>query len=344
MDPISQAVLGASLSQTFAKNKASQLSAMTIGALAAMAPDLDIFIRSSVDPLLTLEFHRQFTHALIFIPLGALVCAIVFYFFINLVGFWRANLNRGLTFLQVYWFSFLGYATHGFLDANTSYGTQLLWPFSNERIAWNTISVVDPLFTLPILILIILSVSRRTKRYATIAFIYAMVYLSLGVFQHQRAEASLIELAQKRGHIIERMQVKPSFANRHVWKMLYEHNGYYYVDAVKFLLDKQIFPGESIAKLNVDKDLAWLNKESQSAKDIERFRWFSDDYLALYPSMSNYIIDVRYSLLPNSIRPLWGIQIKSSTINNNELETHVDFITNRNRDLKTREMFIDMLF
>ncbi len=344
MDPVSQAVFGASLSQAFAKNKSSQIGAMTIGALAAMAPDLDTFIHSSTDPLLTLEFHRQFTHALIFIPIGALLCAIVFYFFINLLGRWKVDLRRSLSFSQVYLFSFLGYATHGFLDANTSYGTQLLWPFSNERIAWNTISVVDPLFTLPILILIIWSVLRRTNHYAKIAFIYAMVYLSLGVFQYQRAEESLIELAQKRGHIIERMQVKPSFANRHVWKMLYEHNGYYYVDAVKLLLDKQIYPGESIQKLNVDKDLALLNKKSQSAIDVERFRWFSDDYLALYPSMPNYIIDVRYSLLPNSIRPLWGVQIKPLTIKNNELETHVDFITNRDRDLKTREMFIDMLF
>lgn len=344
MDPISQAVFGASLSQTFAKNKVSQHSAMTIGLLAAMAPDLDIFIRSKSDPLLTLEFHRQFTHALIFIPIGAFICAIVFYFFINLLRRLRVNLNHRLTFLQVYWFSFLGYATHGFLDANTSYGTQLLWPFSNERIAWNTISVVDPLFTLPILILIILSVYRRTKRYARIAFIYAIVYLSLGIFQHQRAEASLIELAQKRGHSIERMQVKPSFANRHVWKMLYEHDGYYYVDAVKLLLNKKIYPGESISKFNIDKDLALLNKESQSAIDIERFRWFSDNYLALYPSMPNYIIDVRYSILPNSVNPLWGIKIRNSVFEDNDLNSHVEFITNRDSDQKTRKAFLDMLF
>ena len=344
MDPISQAVFGASLSQTFANNKSSQLRALTIGALAAMAPDLDIFISSSSDPLLTLEFHRQFTHALIFIPIGALLCAVILYFFINLLGRWRANISHGLSFSQVYLFSFLGYATHGFLDANTSYGTQLLWPFSNERIAWNTVSVVDPLFTLPVLILIVLSVFRRTNRYAKFAFIYAMVYLSLGVLQYQRAEQSLIELAQKRGHTIERMQVKPSFANLHVWKMLYEHNGYYYVDAVKLLINKQIYPGESIQKFNLDQDLHLLNKVSQSARDIERFRRFSDDYLALYPSMPNYIIDVRYSLLPNSIQPLWGIKIKPSAIKNNDLETHVDFVTNRARDSKTREAFIDMLF
>ena len=78
MDVLSQAVLGASLSQSFAKDKSKQLIALVIGALAGMAPDLDVLIYSSDDPLLFLEFHRQFTHSLLFIPFGALLCALVF--------------------------------------------------------------------------------------------------------------------------------------------------------------------------------------------------------------------------------------------------------------------------
>ena len=56
-----------------------------------------------------------------------------------------------------------GYATHGLLDACTSYGTQLFWPFSDERVAWNNSSIVDPLFTLPILALVI-AAAMRGKR------------------------------------------------------------------------------------------------------------------------------------------------------------------------------------
>ena len=48
-----------------------------------------------------------------------------------------------------------GYATHGLLDACTSYGTVLFWPFSNERLTWNNISIVDPLLTIPALILLL---------------------------------------------------------------------------------------------------------------------------------------------------------------------------------------------
>ena len=79
MDPLSQGALGASASQSFASEPGKQRSAMLVGLLAGMAPDLDIFIRSANDPLLFLDFHRQFTHSLFFIPVGALLCALILY-------------------------------------------------------------------------------------------------------------------------------------------------------------------------------------------------------------------------------------------------------------------------
>ena len=76
MDPVSQGALGAAAALVVAKPDQIRSAAM-LGALAGMAPDLDVFIRSSADPLLFLEYHRQFTHALVFIPVGALICALV---------------------------------------------------------------------------------------------------------------------------------------------------------------------------------------------------------------------------------------------------------------------------
>jgi len=159
MDPISQAAFGASLSQSFATDKTKQLSALLIGALAGMAPDLDVLINSTDDPLLFLEYHRQFSHSLVFIPFGALLCALVFYPLFK----WRKST---LSFAQIYLFSFLGYATHGLMDACTSYGTQLFWPFSNARYAWNMISIIDPLFTVPVIVLITLAAYRKRPAYA----------------------------------------------------------------------------------------------------------------------------------------------------------------------------------
>ncbi|MDC3283047.1 metal-dependent hydrolase, partial [Planctomycetota bacterium] len=70
MDPLSQAVVGAVVAGCVAKPQTIK-PALMLGAIAGMAPDLDVFIRDPQDPLLFLEYHRQFTHALAFIPVGA---------------------------------------------------------------------------------------------------------------------------------------------------------------------------------------------------------------------------------------------------------------------------------
>ena len=76
MDPVSQGALGAIFAQTIS-NKKKILIGSILGCIAGLAPDLDIFIRSSSDPLLKLEYHRQFTHSLVFIPIGALVLSLI---------------------------------------------------------------------------------------------------------------------------------------------------------------------------------------------------------------------------------------------------------------------------
>ncbi len=339
MDPLSQAALGASLSQSFANDRSKQVSALVIGALAGMAPDLDVLIRSANDPMLFLEFHRQFTHSLIFIPIGALICALVFYPFAT-----SALVKSKLSFKQIYLFSFLAYATHGLLDACTSYGTQLLWPFSNERIAWNTVSIIDPLFTVPLIIFIVVAAYRKNARYAQIGFVYAVVFLCLGIIQYHRAEDAVNELAQQRGHQVERMQVKPSFGNRHVWKMIYEYDGRYYVDAVKLLLNVEYITGSSIQKLDVKRDFPWLPEDSQQAKDIERFRWFSGDFLAVSPRNPNLIMDMRYSFLPNRINPMWGIEINKYYVDEGDMDAHVFYEMNSSLDNETRKRYLEMLF
>ena len=334
MDPLSQAALGASLSQSFAKDRSKQFSALIVGLLAGMAPDLDVFIRSENDPLLFLEFHRQFTHSLIFIPLGALLCAFVFYPFAK----------KRLSFVQVYFFSILAYATHGLLDACTSYGTQLFWPFSSERIAWNTVSIMDPLFTLPLIVFILFAVIKKDARYARFGFAYAVLFLCLGVIQKQRAEEAVYELAHERGHNIERMYIKPSFGNRHVWKLIYEYDNRYYVDAVKLVWQRKFITGSSIQKLNVKRDFPWLPENSQQAKDIERFRWFSNDFLAVSVEDNNLITDVRYSLLPNQVKLMFGIEINKFYADEGDLDSHVFFVSNRSLDEETMQEFVDMLF
>jgi len=331
MDPLSQAVLGASATQSIATQK-TIVAATILGLLSGMAPDLDTFIRSSSDPLLFLEYHRQFTHSLIFIPLGALICAAILH---PLIG-----KRRGLKFTQTLLFCILGYATHALLDSCTNYGTQLLWPFTDQRLAWNTISIIDPLFTLPILGLIILAARKKTPILGRIALAWAITYPTIGLIQKDRAEQLGWEIAKERGHKPIKLEAKPSFGNLLVWKTVYETEDRFYVDAARVGYQGKTFKGDSVEKLVIERDLPWLNLDSQQAKDIERFRWFSNNYIAKDPNIPNRIIDIRYSMVPNQINALWSLELSPKAL----VDQHAKYIINRERSDSQLRIFKNMLF
>ncbi len=319
MDPFSQGVVGAVAGQQVSRSQDKLLAAMFAG-LAGMAPDLDVLIRSESDPLLFLEYHRHFTHSLLFIPIGALLCALVFNWIWS-----RFSKSFSLSFRETYIFCLAGYATHALLDACTTYGTQLFWPLSDMRVAWNTVSVIDPLFTLPLFSLLVVSVLKKTKTWALVAAVYGLAYLGLGLAQQQRAFNVAEQLALERGHTPTELGVKPSFANLLVWKSVYLYQDQYYVDAVRVGVKERVYTGVSVEKLDLSTHFSWLSDDLQQANDVERFRWFSNSYLALDPSNSNRIIDVRYSLVPNEITGMWGIVLDA----NAKPDQHVTWTTSR---------------
>jgi len=296
MDPLSQGVVGAVAPQ--AVSRSHVLIAGLLGFLAGMTPDLDVLIRSESDPILFLEYHRQFTHSLIFIPIGGLLCGVILHY---LFARWH------LRFWQTVAYCTLGYATHGLLDACTSYGTQLFWPFSTARVAWHNISIIDPLFTLPLAVLVVTAAVSGRSRWSRLALVWAAVYLGFGVVQRERVEAAGQSLAVLRGHAPVSVEGKPSFGNLVLWKTIYEFDGYYYVDAIRAATRIDPFPGERVAKLDLSRDFAWLDPNSQQARDVERFRWFSGGFLAKSSTENDMIVDMRYSALPNRADGLWGI-------------------------------------
>ena len=76
MDPITQGIFGGVFAQTLV-NKKKIFYGSIVGVISGLAPDLDVLIRSETDPLLSLEYHRQFSHSLIFIPIGALFVSLI---------------------------------------------------------------------------------------------------------------------------------------------------------------------------------------------------------------------------------------------------------------------------
>jgi inner membrane protein len=332
MDPLSQGVMGAALPQSTLNYKSKPLVIFIIGFFSGMAPDLDIFIKSNSDPLLFLEYHRQFTHSLIFIPIGGFICAS--FFWLLLKKYFSSNFNK------IWIIATLGYGTHGLLDACTSYGTLLLWPFSNERFAWNNISIVDPLFTLPILLLLIISILKNKKIYSQIALAWALLYLTTGLIIHNEIKKRAMILAESRNHKIESLSVKPTLGNLMLWKTIYEYDGYFYTDGIRIFPSKKIIQGTKIKKLNINHDLTWLNHNSQQAIDLNRFNWFSSNHLAVSKSNPNLIIDARYSILPNEISGLWGIELKKEA----NQSDHVKFVSNRPLTQKPLEQLWDMIW
>eukprot|EP00494_Astrolonche_serrata_P005892 UN05909 len=91
-------------------------------------------------------------------------------------------------FKRIYAYSFVGYATSGLLDACTSYGTHLLWPFSDERVAWNIIAIVDPVFSLILMVGLLLGFRYRHATPARSVLVLATIYLMIGTWQHHRAK------------------------------------------------------------------------------------------------------------------------------------------------------------
>jgi len=159
------------------------------------------------------------------------------------------------------------------------------------------------------LMLIVASLVRRNAVLARIALAWAVAYPLIGMLQRDRAEAIGWELAESRGHEPLHLEAKPSFANLILWKIVYEHDDHYYVDAVRVLADGKVYPGDSVAKLDLERDFPWLDHRSQQARDIERFRWFSGGYVARDPGHPNRITDIRYSMLPNQVAGLWSIEV-----------------------------------
>ncbi len=331
MDPLTQGAFGALFSQTNGKSK-DLAKAAVIGAIAGMSPDLDVLINSSDDSLLALEYHRHFTHSLLFIPFGGLLCAMALH---PLLG-----RRFGVSFLQTLLWCVLGFASHGLLDSCTSYGTQLLWPFTDKRVAWDVISIIDPLVTIPLLVLIGLSAITKTRSFTLIGIAWILLYFSFSFYQQGRAIDEGQKLAEQRGLSVLHIEAKPSFANIFIWKIITTTKNSYYIDAVKVAWGKPIiWEGDSIKKLNVERDFPWLDSESQQRRDIERFRWFSSGYIAMDRNSPYRVVDVRYSLLPQEIKPLWGIELAREA---DQLQ-HVQFYNERNDSAKAARILWGML-
>jgi inner membrane protein len=306
MDPLSQAVAGAALSGSATRKKNIVPAALILGACSGMAPDLDIFIRSAHDPLLALEYHRHFTHSLAFVPLGGLLCAAFFY----ILPWFR----KRLSFSQTYLFCALGVLTHGLLDSCTGYGTHLLWPFSMVRESWNIIGIIDPFYTIPAFLMLVIAAYKPSISLVRLSAIWMLAYLGLGSLQHYRATVQMEEWLEVNETRYEALTLRPTIGNLWLWRVVYRDNehGHWQTHALYL----PFWSGEAAIREGgtaerVPQTLFDHYPEGTVAgDDLRRFDFFSAGYLSYHPNAEEqgyYIGDIRYGMTPDSAKPLWGI-------------------------------------
>lgn len=141
MDSLTQAALGAAVGEAVLGKKIGNKGAF-IGAIIATIPDLDVALYLFYDKFEMLSIHRGFSHSILFSIIGAFLIAYLLQ---------RIKWTNGIGYLTLWIFTWLALFTHMLLDAFTSYGTQLFLPFSDARIGFDSINVVDPVYTTPLL-------------------------------------------------------------------------------------------------------------------------------------------------------------------------------------------------
>jgi len=329
LDLLTHGLAGALVARSLPGRAHSRL-ALGTGFAAALLPDADTLIRSPADPLLAIEFHRHFSHSLLFAPLGALIAALLVWLLL------RRRQPLGLLYPLV----LAAYVSACLLDAATSYGTQLFWPLTGTRYAWNLVAIVDPLLTAVLLAAVIGSWRGAGAWLARAALLFGVAYLALGYVQRERAVAAAADMAAGRGHVPALIEAKPTIGNLLVWRTLYLEDGVYHVDAVRPGLGAvRVYPGESVARFQADA-LAELGVDPGSvlAGDIGRFSVLASGYVVLQPGDPPVLGDIRYALRPNGVTTLWGIEIDVA-----EPWRHARFVTFRQVDEEVRYAFLAML-
>lgn len=266
MDSVSHIVIGAAIGETLLGKKIGRWG-LLLGAIAKSVPDFDLFYTGLSDPRAYMCDHRAHTHSLFIEALYAIPLAwLLVKLFKDKVSF-----KRMLVFmLACLW-------GHSLLDWCTNFGTQLLLPFTNENYSLNTLAIVDLLFTLPMLVMVLMSLfykKNEARRYtlAKATLVYCGIYLGLTFINKARAENIVRESIAKNNIPVNTHLTNPTMLNNVLWYAVGSN-------------DSTVFAGE-FSLLHTGNPITWhsyprnqhLMQQSKSKKDVEILRWFGDPY------------------------------------------------------------------
>lgn len=293
MDSLSQIVLGASV-QGAILGKYQGRKAYLYGAMLGTLPDLDVVI-SYGDPISNMTYHRGFSHSLIVLTIVGLSGS----WLISRYHRWR-DMPLPYSFKRLAAAMTLALTTHPILDSFTVYGTQLLWPL-HEAINLTPISIasifiIDPLYTLPLLIAMIVGLIKGRKlsvfekkrfkkgllancqRFAIWMLVISSSYLLLSVGLKYYAQSQAKQtLAAADINNITRIKTMPVLPTILMWRTLAEDEQNRLIETRGSVLDSRLPEYRYLSQYDNSPALrATLPNASQPY--AKRLDWFSGDW------------------------------------------------------------------
>lgn len=257
-----------------------------MGGVAGTLPDLDVFIDHG-DAIRNMVLHRAETHSLFWLSLASLPLAALV-----------ARLHGEWVSWRRWWLAlWLALITHPLLDTMTVYGTQLGLPFTNWPFAIGSVAIIDPLYTLPLLVGAGWALASRGSaaglRANAIGLLLSSAYLVWGVVAQQQVERIARESLATQGIAAEQMLVMPTTFNSLLWRVLVL-DGAHYHEGFYSLLDAQ----RRIHFDRFDRGREW-EPDVQPIEGVQRLQAFSKGYYKLWLESDRVLIaDLRMGQEP----------------------------------------------
>lgn len=268
MDSVTQIALGAGVAEAVLGRKLGNKAAL-LGAVLGTLPDLDSFIPYA-DAVATMTYHRSFSHSLIVLtllsPLFAWLCA-------------RGMKRPDIPFRDWWWLAFLVLVTHPLLDGFTVYGTQLLWPLVHHAYSGSTIFIIDPAYTLPLGlgVIVALNLARedRRRRIANhVGLALSSAYLLWTVAAKFHVEGIIRQQLQEQGIAHGQILSTPAPFNTILWRFVVMADGGYY-EAYLSVLD-----GPHRVGFAFHPDRKDLLAPIADHWPVQRLQWFTQGFYA----------------------------------------------------------------
>jgi inner membrane protein len=212
MDSVSQVALGAAVAVAVMGRRTQPWKAAVWGGLCGTMPDLDAFVEHA-DPILTMTLHRAESHAVAWLTVASAFLAPVIA---------RLGGNMSWRALGRWWLAtWLTLITHPLLDTMTVYGTRIALPFSREPYGVGSIFIIDPLYTLPLLVGVIAAlISPRGLRWNRAGLLISTLYVAWSFVAQQYVTAIAREAIQAQSISAQRVLVTPTAFNTILWRVL----------------------------------------------------------------------------------------------------------------------------